>query len=237
MLRVLNLIQHYHPQIQIHIKKVKSHSNIAGNNVIDHLVRKKAQKTKYIQSHLYHTPYSVNLTQIHKFVSKSWKKSWENKSNPNRMITKSHDRFNKRINFLINNAKLNRHQCGIIVRLITEHIELNKHLFKHQIKCPKTEQIPFSPNCQYCNQIESVTHFLTKCKLYNVQRNQMMNKLIKINHRYKYEKFKSMKYLLFPYRLQHNNITKQTMVWKEILNYTKETKRFSNLYHINLNNL
>ena len=123
------------------------------------------------------------------------------------------------------------------MRLISEHIELNQYLFKYQMKCPQTKQIPTSPNCHFCDTLESVKHFLLKCNKYKFQRQSLFQKLIKINHKFKYNKFKSIKYLLFSYLLHNNGISKQILIWKEILNYTKETNRFQNIFQIDTNQL
>ena len=235
--KTLSIIQYKNPNLTIKFYKVKSHSNISGNNTIDKLVRHRTKYIKYNKTDLNCTPYSVTLTQVHKYVTKQWKSMWKIKSNPNKWITKLHNKYNTRIHSLINISKLNTHQCGIMVRLLTEHIELNQYLFKLQLKCPITKQIPPSPNCGHCEQIESVNHFLTKCTKYKFHRKSMYEKLTKINHKYKYIKFQTIKFLLFPYLLQHNNIHKQILIWKEILSYTKSTNRFKNLYQIDLNQI
>ena len=121
-----------------------------------------------------------------------------------------------------------------MVRLLTEHIELNQYLFKHQLKCPKTKQIPSSPNCEHCDQMESVNHFLVKCHKYKFHRKSLFNRLSKINHRYKYQKFQTIKFLLFPYLLQHN-ITSKHRSEGNIKLY--KFKRFKNLYQIDLNQI
>ena len=122
----------------------------------------------------------------------------------------------------------------MIIRLITEHIELNEYLFGKQIKDPDTQTIPPSPFCNTCNKMEDVDHFLTKCNKYKKQRQILYQNLSKINHKYKYKKFQTIKYLLFPYKMYNNNLNQQTKVWKEILNYTKHTKRFNNIYGIQM---
>ena len=73
-----------------------------------------------------------------------------------------HNKFQKRIHTLINSAKLNAHQCGMIVRLITKHIELTQYLCKLKIGCSNTDDIVDSPNCNFCDQNESVNHFIMK---------------------------------------------------------------------------
>ena len=176
--------------------------------------------------------YQVVLTEIHQKLTKQWRQQWTNTKNPNRLLSKYHNRYTTKIHSLINVSKLNKSQCGMIIRLISEHIELNDYLFSKQIKDPEDQSIPQSPFCDYCNEVENVEHFLTNCKKYQKQREILYQNLTKINHRYKYKKFQSVKFLLFPYKLFHNNLNQQTKVWKEILSYTKHTNRFSNLYDV-----
>ena len=71
--KLLTIIEKTNPQINIHFKKVKSHSDIQGNNKIDRFVRDQAKKIRYRINHLKYTSYQVTLTQIHKFINKSWK--------------------------------------------------------------------------------------------------------------------------------------------------------------------
>ena len=234
ILRTLCLIQNKNPNLRISINKVKAHTNIDGNNIIDKMVRESARKISYKTNQLKHTSYQVTLAQIHKYTTKTWKAGWKTKSNPNRCITTCHNKYNTKIHNLINTAKLNKHQCGVIIRIITEHIELNQYIFKYQMKCPNTNKIPESPYCIQCDKLETVHHFLLKCKRYSHQRYKLFQKLIKINYKFKYTKFKSTKFLLFPYLVYHTNITQQITIWKEILNYTKNTQRFKNLYQIDL---
>ena len=237
ILKTLALIQFKNTDKTINFHKVKSHSNIPGNNKIDKMVRHHTKSIKYKEEQYKYIPYPVTLTQIHKFTTKIWKSNWRVQSNPNRWITKCHSKLNNQIHLLINKANLNIHQCGIIIRLITEHIELNKYLFKLKIKCPKLDKIPDSPYCTTCDQIETVNHFINRCKTYKTHRKKLYNKISKINNKYKYKKFQTIKYLLFPYLLHQNSIPKQIMIWKEILNYTKITNRFKNLYRIDINQI
>lgn len=62
----------------------------------------------------------------------------------------------------------------------------------------------------------------------------MIRNLKTINHRYGYSKFQSIAFILFPYHLTGNGTFQQIMTWKEILNYTKHTKRFDNLFDIEM---
>ena len=106
ILRTLILIQHKNPKTNIIINKVKSHSNISGNNIIDKAVRQKAYKTKYKRNQFQYISYSVTLTQIHKFITKKWKVQWKEKSNPIRTVSKFHSKFDFRIHRLITTQNL-----------------------------------------------------------------------------------------------------------------------------------
>ena len=123
----------------------------------------------------------------------------------------------------------------MIVRLITEHIELNKYLYNKQMKSPSTKLIPSTP--YYENYLknniynsETVQHFILSCPKYKPQRVIMFNNLSKINHKCQYNKFRTIKYIIFQFRLYNVKINQQTKVWKEILSYTKHTQRFTNIY-------
>ena len=79
----LTIIQKTNPKTHINFKKVKSHSDIQGNNTIDKLVRNCAKRIKYKQNHLQYTSYQISLTQVHKFINKSGKSTGDpNQSKP-----------------------------------------------------------------------------------------------------------------------------------------------------------
>ena len=98
VLKLLLLIHHKYPNLIIYLNKVKSHTNIDGNNIIDSLVRNATKQITYDKSQFNQIPYSVTLTQIHQSLTKSWKNSWKKKSNPNKWISKCHSKFNNNIN-------------------------------------------------------------------------------------------------------------------------------------------
>ena len=235
--KTLLLIQSKLPMIHFNFYKVKSHTKVPGNDRIDEMVRKAAQSITFNTSKMNQTSYQVSLTQIHQECQKQWKSHWKINNNPNRLINKYHHKFTKKIHNLVSMANLNNHQCGIIIRLITEHIELNQYLHSKQIKCPTNDKIPPSPNCTKCNKPESVKHFLTSCKKYKYQRSILSSKLRQCHGIFRYYNKIPIKYVLFPYLIKKIEIHQQITIWKEILNYTKNTKRFKNLFKIDTNKL
>ena len=110
--KTLTIIKYKHPKITISFIKVKSQTDIMGNNIIDKKCAT-TNKIKYNKHNFKHVPYSVTLTQIYKFTTKSWKANWKVKSNPIRWLSIYHNKFDNRIHNLINTAKLNKNQCGI----------------------------------------------------------------------------------------------------------------------------
>ena len=69
--KLLCIIQYEQPQTKFQFKKVKSHTNISGNNIIDSKVRELPSETKYDQKELNKTSYQVTVTQMHEFANKN----------------------------------------------------------------------------------------------------------------------------------------------------------------------
>ena len=125
---------------------------------------------------------------------------------------------------------LNPHQSAIITRMLTEHIELNQYLFKYKIKDPSNEQIPLSSKCIHCNKNESTIHYLLYCKKYRKLRHKMWRNIAKHWRGFRNSYNHRLEYILFPYTIPDQlRITKQILIWKEILNFTKRTNRLNNL--------
>ena len=62
--KILTLIQHHLPLLKINFQKVKSHSNIKGNDIIDKYVNRAAKQVKLNKSNYHLVSYQVTLTQI-----------------------------------------------------------------------------------------------------------------------------------------------------------------------------
>ena len=83
-------------------------------------------------------------------------------------------RFINKTNRILNTSNFNKSQAGMIVRLISQHIELNHYLATHSIKDPSTHNLVLSPKCTKCNnnRDETVPHYMMKCPKYVKHRNQ-----------------------------------------------------------------
>ena len=159
LLELIN-IQSNHSNIHINLRKVKSHSNIPGNDKVDKMVRNKT-KTQYFNHLLYkNISYSVSLCEIHQFALQQWKIECSNSLNITKLYYKyNKGRFTKKIFTIFKNGDFNKSQTGVLTRLIKQHIELNFYLHTHNIKTqtPNFVQSPECPNCDSkCE--ETVSH-------------------------------------------------------------------------------
>ena len=126
---------------------------------------------------------------------------------------------------------LSFNQSAIMLRLRSEHIELNKY---NNVIYAKGEQT--SDKCDYCDQIETVEHFICHCEKFSVLRNVMIDELKQfdsdINCIDNNGKIK-IKRLLFPHAFQDKaylkeNILKRVKQLKIVCNFVKNTGRFNN---------
>lgn len=148
------MIQISQPNTTLHFKKVTSHSNIMGNDRIDYLVNKRSHSIKYHKQHLNKISYQVILTEIHRYTINKWKSQWIIKLNPMRNIAMYNSRFSLKIHNILRKGKFNGSQCGMMLRLISEHIELNEYLYNKRIKCPSSNEIPNTSYCDRCKDLK-----------------------------------------------------------------------------------
>ena len=106
-----------------------------------------------------------------------------------------------------------------------------------KMSCPKLNEIPKSPKCEECNKHENVSHFTLQCRKYKEHRQKFFKNISKISYKFRYQKFRRLKYILFPYKLYHTKIHQHIAIWKELLSYIRNTNRLSNLYVINTNEI
>ncbi len=236
----LKTIQCKYPNHTVHFKKIKAHSNHPHNDKVDKLANNAAKSGGYDRNKLGDISYQVQLTQIHQSIMKNRKQQWAHRKNKNAIIYKYNRWYTNHLYHILF-KNMNIHQIGMATRIISEHIELNQYLHKYELKNDENI-IQSSPNCSYCNEIESVEHFLLNCNKYQPQRTKLFNNITKIWSGYNNGWNISIGTLLFPYIIKLNNIRQISndetlMIWKEILSYTRSTNRFKNLFKINLDKL
>ena len=239
-LQKLHIIQNEYKYIKIKLIKVKSHSNIQGNNIIDKLVRSETIEPHYQIKERKNIPYSVTLTEIHQHSINEFKYQVEKKLNPDRLYYQfNNGKFTNKIFNIMKNGNFNKDQVGIITRIISQHIELNQYLYNKNLKDPNTNEKILSPMCNQCSNKdeESVSHFLMKCPKYTRQRTRMIKRIKRVCKHMNKPKYKTLKYILFPYLIPKCNTTTQIQIWKEVLSYIRNTKRFTNIRFINLDNI
>ena len=133
-------------------------------------------------------------------------------------------------------GSFNIHQCGMLIRIITEHTELYQYLFNKKIKGPIKNEYVSSPLCTNCNNkvAATVVQYIGECAKYKLQRKILMLKLSGISHIYQFPKYRFPKYILFLFIKKQINLTQQISIWTEILSYIKSSNRSQNTFKINL---
>ena len=141
-------IQHNHKNIFIKIIKIKSNTDVQGNNTIVNLLREKTKITYYEPTLTKLISYSVSRTEIPQFSISQWKMLCSNSLNPSKYYYKyNKSRFSNKISRLLSTSNFNKSQSGVMIRLISQHIELNKYLSHHNIEDPNTNKNVISPLC------------------------------------------------------------------------------------------
>ena len=126
-------------------------------------------------------------------------------------------------------AYMSFNETAIIVRLRTEHIELNKYNNIIYAYGKQTDS-----KCNECKVDETVTHFICKCKRYANQRKWLYDELCKCNSAFRNKnEVLDIKRLLFPHQYQgkpgkHENLMMRIKILKLVCKYVSMTKRFIN---------
>ena len=237
----LTQISHKFPNTMISFHKIKAHSSNPYNNRVDSLARFHAKSVTYNYNLFSKISYQTTLTQLHHHKRKQWNIHWKNtkKSNENMLIHTWNPDLHKK---LCNMTKyINCHQLGMITRLITRHIELN-HYLHHRIKPDRDIHEP-SPVCKSCTtgKQETVAHFISNCPAFKSQRQRLVDKLSKIWDGFAKCDGLPTSLMLFPYNIKLTNgkrlnLVQQMNIWKSLLQFIQESKRFqdSNIRNINL---
>ena len=81
---LLNIIINNNMYQYIYFKKVKSHSNILGNNLVDKLAKIAAKACKYNDKYIQYIPFQITMAEIYRIqnIKKNYK--WINRKEKNR---------------------------------------------------------------------------------------------------------------------------------------------------------
>ena len=126
--------------------------------------------------------------------------------------------------------QLSRCESAVLARLRTEHIELNK--YKNIVKTSKLHSN--TVNCEKCNSVETVKHYLINCKRFKKQREEMWIAIEMIDEFFKNKYNRTINNLLFYYKKQEkphlkNKIDIRVNIIKEILKFVVNTQRFEKI--------
>ena len=163
---------------KIHLRKVKSHTGIKGNDKADKLANKSREEVKWEPESLGSTSYNVTLSMIFETSDLEWRNYWASayqrnpKYNPKSLIRRYVKRANYRIFKCFRGMK--RREATTIFKLITEHAPLNylraKLGWKHR-------GFYVHPSCTCCGTYETVEHYLFYCHRFSRERKEMIDRI------------------------------------------------------------
>ena len=282
MFEICNKLKCYN--ININIIKVRSHKGNYGNQMADQLAKSAANlanmckygKSKFIKYNISKNAVNVDIAKdsikLRKHLKNQRKSKWidiknDRINNKNMNMYHGCHNFENSIidpqNFIAGRNKdmknelkyLTQKECEIIMKLRTEHINLNHYLY--------TMDIVNSYNCKWCTKLpmevpETVDHFLLNCKgcvkdvikslhknnvEYDGFRNILKKELRKISSFFKQPNHFTVQNILFPHVWQQRlNGTRKSDNWKRdgtyyrveilkaVVKFVLNTKRFRNDY-------
>ncbi len=107
-----------------------------------------------------------------------------------------------------------------------------------------------NPYCTQCTTgaTETVEHFLFNCPMYHNHRQIMYNNLRLIWYGFSDPRRITLKNIMFPFLIENDDIADpynkcpistpdQARIWKQICRFVKNTKRFNDLYRVDLERL
>lgn len=162
---------------ELDLQWVPGHMGFAPNEKADEEAKTAAQgrssETRTLPVTLRHGPLPASvsaLRQEHRaHLTRVWTKRWKKSPRYQRLHTLDRTTPSKKYIRLIDG--LSRRQASILTQLRTDHIPLNRHLFR--IRRSDT------PSCPHCKGItvETISHFLFDCPQYRRERHVLQRKL------------------------------------------------------------
>ena len=234
----------------IRIVKVPAHQGITGNEIADYWANVGADMAFAIDRHDHYirnndipliVQNEINKRKIRKMRKEEREIERKEKENEARRNNKKRvgstlygpilDNEKNGSKHVLNEKKyLSFCQTAIIARLRSEHIELNKY---NNIIYRRGEQT--SDKCEFCNQIETVSHFIRDCNKFIVLRNVMIDELREYNSEFNLfdnNNRINVRNLLFPHDDQKDarkieNILKRVKILKTVCKFVINTGRFN----------
>ena len=228
----INQINKLNNNINIKIIKVKSHSNIKGNDIVDMIakmgadmaVEAKNGKNELKYNRFYNSimvdnyRYNELLKQIIKRDKIIEWNLFEKNCIENENMFKGESIYLRMRKYGCNNNEwnennhkefyneykfLNQKEVSIINKIRTEYINLNNYVYYYHEKNKKEiKDGKTMGKCKHCKCNENISHYILDCKLYENQRKKLFKKLRNIDIKFKNQNKITILDLLFPHLWQ-----------------------------------
>ena len=221
-------------------KKIQSHKYkkgiYYGNYLVDKYANKAAKEVKYNTEFYFNVTFNTQVTQWYSILNHRNRNYWMDqiknyKKNHDNNLKLIYKHIPQHTNKLYHVFKyLDREKASIILKLISETIELKYYLFikdyRSKFQKQKEENNILSPLCSNCNVNEDINHYILNCNQIDIKyaRIILINNINKINKDNNIRIPISLIYLLFPFKFYEKKIT--LLIWEEITKFVVNSKRF-----------
>ena len=241
------------PQTEFTFIKIRSHhadASHSGNHAADDYARTAAERCNLDPAQAHKIAFSSALYLLKQKVKESWHAKWATRKSRNSTMSRLLPTWPSAISTMF--AALNADEAAMIVRLLSEHIELNAYYHRFDYDPTRNKDGPrqeWEPRhtalCQHCRPNdpvhEELEHFLLECSAHDTARQCMYRDLRQIHPQINttLTKTKVTKAVLLYPNLTWPRLSTviHLRVWKALLRFVKRTGRFADLYGLNTANL
>ena len=245
-------IEHDLPNTEILFLKIKAHeigkASHAGNHKVDAMAKNAAANAFLDPAQAHMAPFSTVLYRIKQQIRLKWAGEWHKRQQKICEIYRLNPNWSSTLTALY--ATLNSDEAAMMVRLLTNHIELNSYYSRfnydpNQTKDERSIHRQPCPTdlCPLCNSDrETLAHLILHCPIHESLRMTLFIDLVNI-HPTISTSIRSLsaitcEMMLYPYITWPSlGMSQYIQVWRALLSFIRDTRRFIGIYGLNNENL